>query len=236
MKSAFLSQSLSVSEKLARYGSTGLSGMEHLILLVGKESIASALVRHFGSLKALSRASFQELRQFLPAREVEAVVAALSVGNVAEAEHALSSPLNNPEAIYKANLYMKGFHQEVMRVVLLDSQLRCVTKLDIFKGTVDECVTYPREIFRPVITHSSFGFVLVHNHPSGSVHPSAGDVRVTKRLASGARMLKINFLDHVIIGQAIAGFPGYFSFHDAGFLRRQKKKRKSYDRTIHSIV
>jgi DNA repair protein RadC len=110
---------------------------------------------------------------------------------------------------------------------LLDSQLRCVTKLDIFKGTVDECVTYPREIFRPVITHSSFGFVLVHNHPSGSVHPSAGDVRVTKRIAAGARMLKINFLDHVIVGQPIAGFLGYFSFHEAGLLRRQNKKTKN---------
>ena len=46
---------------------------------------------------------------------------------------ALSAPLNNAEAIYKANLDMKGFHQEVVRVVLLDSQLRCVT------GVWDEC-------------------------------------------------------------------------------------------------
>ena len=103
--------------------------MELLVLLVGKESIATALVRHFGSLKALSHASFRELRQFLPRRQAEAVMAALSVANVAEAEHALSARLNNPEAIYKANLDMKGFHQEVVRVVLLDSQLRCITKI-----------------------------------------------------------------------------------------------------------
>ena len=236
MEAASSSHSLSVSEKLALYGSTGLSGMEHLILLVGKESVATALVRHFGSLKELSRASFGELRQFLPARQAEAVMAALSVGNVAEAEHALSSPLNNPEAIYKANLDMKGFHQEVMRVVLLDSQLRCVTKLDIFKGTVDECVTYPREIFRPVITHSSFGFVLVHNHPSGSVHPSAGDVRVTKRIAAGARMLKINFPDHVIVGEPIAGSWATSASMKPDFCDARIRKRKTYDRTIHSII
>ena len=76
MEAASSSKSLSVSEKLALYGSTGLSGIEHLILLVGKESVATALVRHFGSLKALSRASFRELRQFLPARRAEAVMAA----------------------------------------------------------------------------------------------------------------------------------------------------------------
>jgi DNA repair protein RadC len=67
------SHSFSVSEKLARYGSSALSGVEHLTLLVGRESVALALIRHFGSLKALSRASFQELRQFLPQRKPEAV-------------------------------------------------------------------------------------------------------------------------------------------------------------------
>jgi len=68
------SRSFSVSEKLARYDSSALSGMEHLRLLV------------------------------------------------ADAEHALWAHLDNPEAIYRANLDMKGFHQEVVRVVLLDAQ------------------------------------------------------------------------------------------------------------------
>jgi hypothetical protein len=49
-------------------------------------------------------------------------MAALSISNVADAERALSAPLNNPEAIFRANLDMKGFHQEVVRVVLLDAQ------------------------------------------------------------------------------------------------------------------
>ena len=70
------SPSFSVSEKLARYGSSALSGIEHLTLLVGKRSLALALIRHFGSLKGLARASFQELRQFLPGRQAASVVAA----------------------------------------------------------------------------------------------------------------------------------------------------------------
>ena len=162
------SPSFSVSEKLARYGSSALSGVEHLRLLVGKDSNADALLRHFGSLKALSRASFKELRQFLPKGKAEAVMAALSMSNVADAEHALSAPLTNAEAIYRANLDMKGFHQEVVRVVLLDAQHRCITKVDIARGTVNESLAAPREIFRPAIIHSAFAFVLVHNHPSGN--------------------------------------------------------------------
>ena len=208
----------SISEKLALFGSTSLSGMEHLTLLVGKQSVANALIRQFGTLKALSRASFRELRQFLTQRQAEAVMAGLSVANVAETEHALSSPLNNPEAIYRANLEMRGLHQEVVRVVLLDSQLRCITRVDISKGTVNESVAYPREILRPAITHPSFGFVLVHNHPSGLANPSAADLQLTKRIAEGARILNINFLDHVIVGQPIGSRPGYFSFEKAGLL------------------
>jgi DNA repair protein RadC len=91
--------------------------------LVGKDSLADAILRHFGSLKALSRASFKELRQFLPKGKAEAVMAALSVSNVADAEHALSAPLNNAKAIIARIFNMKGFHQEVVRVVLLDTSL-----------------------------------------------------------------------------------------------------------------
>ena len=63
--------------------------------MVGKGSIALALMRHFGSLKALSCASFLELRQFLPQQKAEAVIAALSVSAIAETEHALSEQLDN---------------------------------------------------------------------------------------------------------------------------------------------
>jgi hypothetical protein len=65
----------------------------------------------FGKLDpGSSRASFKELRQFLPKGKAEAVMAALSISSVADAEQALTAPLNNAEAIFRANLDMKGFH------------------------------------------------------------------------------------------------------------------------------
>jgi DNA repair protein RadC len=212
------SSEFSVSEKLALYGSSSLSGVEHLRLVIQTDSFVDALLGHFGSLKALSRASFKELRQFLPRRKAEAVMAALSMGTIAETEHALSAPLNNAEAIYRANLDMKGFHQEVVRVVLLDSQNRCIRKVDIFKGTVNECLAHPREIFREAIIGSAFAFALVHNHPSGVPDPSDADLQLTKRIKSGARILQIKFLDHVIVGQARSCGDAYFSFREAGLL------------------
>jgi DNA repair protein RadC len=58
----------------------------------------------------------------------------------------------------------------------------------------------------------------VHNHPSGSLAPSDADIRLTRRLAEGARILQINMLDHVIVGQSFEGRPGYFSFKEAGLI------------------
>src|SRR5271166_6125466 len=155
--------SFSVSEKLARYGSSALSGVEHLTLLVGKESVALALIRHFGSLKALARATFQELRQFLPRHKAEAVVAALSMSAIAETEHARSEQLDNPESIYRACADMKLFNQEVLSVILLDTRYRHISTVEITKGSINESLAHPRDIFRPVIGQSAYAFVLVHN-------------------------------------------------------------------------
>jgi DNA repair protein RadC len=107
---------------------------------------------------------------------------------------------------------MKGFHQEVVRVVLLDAQHRCITKVDISRGTVNQSLAHPREIFRPAIVHSAYAFALVHNHPSGNTSPSETDMQLTKRLVAAAEILQINFLDHVIVGL------DFFSFQEAGLL------------------
>jgi DNA repair protein RadC len=153
--------SFSVRERLARYGSSALSGVEHLRLLVGRDSAVDTLLGHFGSLKELERASFQELRQFLTRREAEAVIAGLSMWSVVDTEEALSCPLDKAEAVYRANLEMRCFRQEVVRVVLLDVQNYWITSVDVCKGTLDESPAHPRDIFRPVIVHAAAGFVLV---------------------------------------------------------------------------
>ena len=204
------SPSFSVSEKLARYGSSALSGVEHLTLLVGKESVALALIRHFGSLKALARVSFQELPQFLPRRKAEAVVAALSMSAIAETEHARSEQLDNPESIYRACADMKLFNQEVLRVILLDTRYRHISTVEITKGSINESLAHPRDIFRPVIGQSAYAFVLVHNHPSGDAWPSEADIRLIAGWAKEPGFCKstcsimLLSVSHSTVGQVIS--------------------------------
>jgi DNA repair protein RadC len=137
---------------------------------------------------------------------------------IAETEHARSEQLDNPESIYRACADMKLFNQEVLRVILLDTRYRHISTGEITKGSINESLAHPRDIFRPVIGQSAYAFVLVHNHPSGNPAPSEADIRLTSRLAEGARILQINMLDHVIVGQSLEGRPGYFSFKEASLI------------------
>src|SRR5260370_15494388 len=158
-------------------------------------------MRHFVSITALSRAALQKIRQCLPRRKAEAVVAVFSVSMIAESEHARSEVFDNPESVYRACADMKLLNQEVLRIVLLDAKRRLISMVDITKGTLNESLVHPREIFRAVISsNSAYAFVLAHNHPSGDPAPSECDIRLTRRLAEGAT-IQINMLDHLIIGR-----------------------------------
>jgi hypothetical protein len=108
-------------------------------------------------------------RGFLPQRKAEAVMAAFSVSMIAESEHARSQVFDNPESVYRACADMKLFNQEVLRVVLLDAKQRLITLVDVTKGTINEALAHPREIFFPVISHAAHSFLLVLNHPSGAM-------------------------------------------------------------------
>jgi DNA repair protein RadC len=131
-------------------------------------------------------------------------MAAFSVSLIAESEHARSDVFDNPESVYRACADMKLFNQEVLRVLLLDTKQRLISLVDVTKGTVNEAPAH--------------SFVLVHNHPSGEPNPSEADVRLTRRISEAAKILQIQLLDHVIIGQPMNGRQGYFSFKEAGMI------------------
>jgi DNA repair protein RadC len=75
----------------------------------------------------------------------------------------------------------------------------------VSQGTLNEAPALPREIFKPVITHSAYSFLLVHNHPSGEPSPSEADLCLTRRIKEASRVLELNLIDHVIIGSPDSG-------------------------------
>jgi DNA repair protein RadC len=167
-------------------------------------------------LKALAKTSAVELRPFMTTRKAERLVAALAVSARAQAQDAFQERFDTPETVYRSCVDMQAFQQEVLRVVLVDVRFCRITAVDVTKGTVNESLAHPREIFKPAIVHSAYAFFVVHNHPSGDPSPSEADTRLTRRLSEGSRLLQIQMLDHVIVGVPAVGQPGYFSFKEAG--------------------
>jgi DNA repair protein RadC len=102
----------------------------------------------------------------------------------------------------------------------------------VSQGSLNESLAHPREIFKPVIVYSAYAFILTHNHPSGGASPSEADLRLTRRISEGARILQIQLLDQVIIGQPMNDRQGYFSFKEAGRLAKMPFRLRGSARAI----
>jgi len=109
------------------------------------------------------------------------------------------------------------FAEEVW-VLALNSQLQVQGLEMIFRGTVDQCLIHPRDIFRFLILNNASSFILAHNHPSKEVLPSAEDLVLTRKIHSASLLFQIPLLDHIV-------FSGeqYFSMADHNYLKSWKK-------------
>jgi DNA repair proteins len=99
LDSNFSSHCSSIEEKLERYGCHALNESEHLGLIIGNETVGSELIQHFGSISALSQASLQQLRAFLPRTKALRLIVALRTAAVALRQDSVSDPLDSPEKI-----------------------------------------------------------------------------------------------------------------------------------------
>jgi DNA repair protein RadC len=89
---------------------------------------------------------------------------------------------------------------ECFVVLLLNTRRRVKGHALVATGTLDTLLVHPREVFRPAIVSASAALVAMHNHPSGEAIPSEADIKVTRDLLRAGQLLKIELLDHVIIG------------------------------------
>jgi DNA repair protein RadC len=140
------------------------------------------------------------------------------MGAVALREERQSLTIDSPLVIADLCSEMRFLDRESLRVVLLDAKQHLIKVAIVSQGTVNESLAHPREIFKPVITHSAHSFILVHNHPSGDPSPSDADLRLTRRINETSRILQLNLVDHVIIGSLAPGRSDYFSFKEGGVI------------------
>jgi len=166
----------------------------------------------------LARAFVQGLLPFLSRIKALRLVSSLRMGAVALREERKSLTIDSPEAIVDLCCEMRFLDRELLRVVLLDAKQHLIKVATVSQGSVNESLAYPREVFKPVITHSAYSFILVHNHASGDPSPSEADLRLTRRILEASRIMQLQLLDHVIIGAPTPGRSSYFSFREAGVI------------------
>lgn len=107
---------------------------------------------------------------------------------------------------------------ESFMVLLLNTRRRIKGFLVVSNGTLDTLLVMPREVFRPAIVANAAAIVLLHNHPSGEPTPSESDIKVTRDLIKAGNLLKIEVLDHVIMGHATPQSPKDFcSLRELGY-------------------
>jgi len=188
---------LTPAELVAILLRTGLKGTN--VLEIGKE-----LVQQYGSLKALAQASREDLQRIKGIGSDKAVtlIAAFALARrMAEEMRGESPVLDTPEAV--ANLmreHNRLRNVEAFQILLLNTRRRLIDVAKISDGTLDTLLVHPREVFKPAISASAAAIVLVHNHPSGDPTPSEADIKVTRDLIRAGQLLKIEVLDHVILG------------------------------------
>lgn len=108
--------------------------------------------------------------------------------------------------------------KECLVVFLLNTRLAPYAWHRVSLGTCSDTSAHPREVLRPVIAGNAFGFVIMHNHPSGDPSPSRADELVTRRLIEAAALMQVKMLDHIIIGTPAPGRSPYYSFRESGIV------------------
>ncbi|HEV2209337.1 MAG TPA: DNA repair protein RadC [Verrucomicrobiae bacterium] len=216
-------------ERLLEKGADVLKNSELLAILlrsghrgVSALQVAEQLLTRFDSLDTLSRAPLEELchtKGIGPDKAVALQAAFTLARRLAEELRRESPTLDTPDRV--AALLRddnRAYQTELFQVILLNTRRKLIKVEKISQGTLDTILVHPREVFKPAITANAAAIILTHNHPSGDPTPSEADIKVTRDLIRAGQLLKIEVLDHVILGRAAHDRPrDYVSLRELGY-------------------
>lgn len=212
-------------EKLALKGKATLSDAELIAILLGTGTAKLSAVdlgknilqTVNNDLNELARLSVKDLMKIKGIGEAKAItiISALELGRRRKDLQVEERPriMGSADAyeILKANLL--DIPHEAFWIVLLNRANRVIKKHQVSQGGVAGTVADPKIIFKVAVEELASGIILAHNHPSGNLTASQADIDLTKKLKESGKLLDIQVLDHIIVGDK-----SYFSFADEGLL------------------
>jgi len=216
-------------ERLVALGADALRHAELIAIMlrtgmkgVSAIQIAEQLLQKFGTLDGLARASLAELGQVKGVGRDKAIAlkAAFTLAQRMAKELRSEAPLlelpaHIADLLREENRFLEV---ETFQAVLLNTRRRLIRVEKLSQGTLDTILVHPREVFRAAIAANAACVVLVHNHPSGDPTPSEADIKATRDLIRAGQLLKIEVIDHVILGRATAErTKDYASLRELGY-------------------
>ena len=217
-------------EKLIEQGARQLSDAELMAVIFGtgtsKESVftlSERLCRYgdgfgFSSLPA----DIFSKEWDLPLIKVCQLQASIELGRrFFESQNEEKIILRTPEQVAEHTKDLLPLQKEVFRGLYLNCRNQLIHDEWVSVGSLSMSLVHPREVFQPAIRHSAYAVIVVHNHPSGDPAPSAEDRLLTDRLIHAAKLLGIEFLDHVIVAGG-----RFTSFQREGWMEKENGKWK----------
>ncbi len=179
--------------------------------------LAKQLIAHFGSLSRVLDAAPEALMEVSGVREYSAVLIRLvkaCTESYLKEEVLGRAKISSLSALVDyCRTSMGGLADEQFRVIFLNSQNEIIAEEIVQEGTVNQTVVYPRKVLELALKHKATGLILVHNHPSGNLTPSAADQELTRSLVKASHALNLTVHDHLIISRH-----GYFSLAEKNML------------------
>jgi DNA repair protein RadC len=179
--------------------------------------LANHLINTFEGLRLLKEASIEELTKIKGIGEAKAIqlLAAVELGRRIHSfnnqdRYVIRSPEDGANYCMEE---MRFLTQEHFVCLYLNTKNQVLHKRTIFIGSLNASIVHPREVFKEAFRRSAASIICLHNHPSGDPSPSREDIEVTKRLVECGKIIGIEVLDHLIIGEH-----KYVSLKEKGYL------------------
>ncbi|MGX7193981.1 RadC family protein [Enterococcus moraviensis] len=201
-------------ERLEVVGEKALSNQELLAILLRTGSkdtnvmeVASKFLNYFNHLYELKNATLNEMMEIKGIGRIKAIEvrAAIEFGyRIQQSTQLKFGKVSSSYQIAQNLIYeLQDFQQEHLVCLYLNTKNEVIKQETVFKGSLNQSVAHPREIFRSAVKYSAARLILAHNHPSGNPTPSKSDIHFTQRMQECGKMMGIEVLDHIIIGEQV---------------------------------
>lgn len=192
-----------IRESVSFYGVEEASIRDLLAIIIGKDNIQicsqldALTVRE---LMGMSQADFIQI-EGIGKRTAEVLESSIALAKKLANEGLPDMfVIRSPEDAYELFKHMRHNQQEEFIVAFLDTKNQVIGKRTIFRGSLNASIVHPREVYAAAIKMRAASIICAHSHPSGNPSESKEDIEVTKRLSEAGKIIGIEMLDHVIVG------------------------------------